>query len=650
MNVRHRGPFRLLKDLLRLLRLAAPFKWWMALAALLGAATVASGISLMATSAYLISAAALHPSVAELAVAIVGVRFFGIARGVLRYLERYVSHWVNLHLLVRWRVWFYEALEPLAPARLMQFRSGDLLNRAVADVETLQDFYVRVIAPPAIALLIALGVTLWLWTLSPLLAATLLGAWLISGVGLPSLVRRLSAQPAQDFVNARAVLRAQLVDGIQGLADVIAYGQAGRTAANIQASAQEYATAQTRLAWVEALQGGFGTLLTNLSMVAMLVVAIALVEAGQLNGIYLAVLALATVASFEAVLPLPQAAQSLENALAAARRLFDIVDTRPVVVDPPTPAPLPDVISRERRDREIPPRRVEIFPMAQPKGCAPLARRFTASETPGRARSAEPRMQVPGRNDSALLEVRDLRFTYAPTDRPALDGLSFSVEPGKHIAIVGPSGAGKTTLVNLLLRFWDYDMGEILLGGLPLKAYAQQDVRRAIGVISQATYLFNATVHENLLIARPDATEAELVAAARRAQIHDFIQSLPNGYATWIGERGLKLSGGERQRLAIARALLRDTPILLLDEPTANLDPATERAFLRELLGLASGRTLLLITHRLVGLEALDEILVLDCGRIVERGTHTALRQGSGLYQRMWDLQNRALLQVTSRT
>ncbi|MCW5854203.1 MAG: ATP-binding cassette domain-containing protein, partial [Anaerolineae bacterium] len=224
-----------------------------------------------------------------------------------------------------------------------------------------------------------------------------------------------------------------------------------------------------------------------------------------------------------------------------------------------------------------------------------------------------------------------------------LDDVSLDVAAGRWTALVGPSGAGKTTLANLLLGFWPLDKGEIRLGGVDLGALTDDELRQRVGVIAQQTYLFNASIRENLLIARPDASEADLVQAAQRAQIHDFILSLPEGYETRVGERGLRLSGGERQRLAMARTLLRDTPIVILDEPTANLDPVTERALFAALREALAGRTVLLITHRLVEMDYLDEIMVLDRGRVVERGRHADLLAAGGLYARLWRLQNRLL-------
>jgi ABC-type multidrug transport system fused ATPase/permease subunit len=224
-----------------------------------------------------------------------------------------------------------------------------------------------------------------------------------------------------------------------------------------------------------------------------------------------------------------------------------------------------------------------------------------------------------------------------------LQDVSFTVPEGKSIAIVGPSGAGKSTIANLLFRFWEYASGEISLGGESLKSLNQDEVRKRCALVSQNSYLFNTSIRENLRLARPKVTQEEMENAAKSAQIHELIAGLPKGYETFIGEQGLRLSGGERQRLAIARALLKDAPILILDEPTANLDPITEKQVLDTLFQIMRGKTSLLITHRLVGLENMDEIIVMDHGRVVERGRHEELAGNTGVYRRLWDLQNKIL-------
>jgi len=588
----------------RLLQLISPFWRWIALATLLAFATIASGVGLLMTSAWLIAKAALRPSIAELQVAIVGVRFFGISRGGFRYAERYVSHWVNFKLLARLRVWFYDRLEPLAPAGLQGFRSGDLLARIVADIDALENITVRVIAPSLAAILTLLLMGLLLGQFSLTLAASLTGFLLLAGLGLPWLARWLGKKPGKRLIIVRSELNAALVDGIQGLPDLLAYGAEAATRQDIAALNRETAAQQARMTRISGLQNALSSLLTNLAVVAALVIAIPLVRSGRLDGVNLAVVALGVMASFEAVAPLPLAAQYLENSLTAARRLFEIVGENAEC-------------GMRNAESEV------------------RSPQLTISHSP-----------LTINNFPLPLRLSDLRFRYGPDEPWALDGISFDLPPGGRVAVVGASGAGKSTLVNLLLRFWEPDGGEISLAGRPLSQLDPDETRRLFAVVSQNTHLFNTTVRENLRLARPAASDAEIVRAAQQAQIHPFIETLPEGYETWIGEQGLRLSGGQRQRLAIARAILKAAPILVLDEATANLDALTGQAILQTLRELRLGRepattrpSLLMITHRLAGLEDADEILVLHQGRVVERGRHHDLLQREGLYRRMWTLQ-----------
>lgn len=558
-----------------------------ALSVLIGSATIGSSVALMGTSAWLISTAALHPSVADLGVSVVGVRFFGIARGLFRYLERLVSHDVTFRLLSRLRVWFYEKLEPLAPARLMDFRAGDLLARIVSDVETLENFYVRVVAPPLTAILIGLFTSIFLASFHPPLAPVFLGFFLSLGVLLPALAQILSRRPAKQTIILRAGLHTRLVDGIQGMADLLAYGRANERLDQIAANGLKYGNAQRRMANVTGFHSSLSTLLTNLGLWTVLLLCIPQVNAGNLSGPMLASLTLLTFASFEAVTPLPLAAQMWNASREAARRLFEVVDTEPAVED--------DI-------------------------------RYS-SGGPG----------------ASNIEFANLSFTYPNQSAPALQNITLEVPAGKSVAIVGPSGAGKSTLANLLLRFWDYSSGDIRLGAESLKRYKQDEVRARIGLVSQNTYFFNTSIRENLRFARRKVTQEEIESAAKAAQIHDFIMGLPKGYDTLIGEQGLRLSGGERQRLGIARLLIKDAPILILDEPTANLDLLTEKRILETLFLVMKNKTSMLITHRLIGLENMSNVLVVDHGNIVEQGTHDELLKKGGLYRRLLDLQNRIL-------
>ncbi len=577
-----------LSVLLRLLGFLRGSWGWVALSVLLGVLTIGGNIGLMGTSTFLIATAALQPQFGALQLPIVGVRFFGLTRGIFRYTERLVTHRVTFQLLARLRSWFYRALEPLAPACLLHYRSGDLLARIIADVDTLEDFYVRVIAPPLTAAVIAAVMFIYYSSYDLRLALTHCAFMVALGLVLPILSGRLNRRHGAAVVTRRASIHSLLVDGLHGLPDLLAFGRAADYSTQIDRAGRSYGQAQLRLARVTGITSGSTVFLVNLGMLAVLALSIPLVESGKVIPVMLAALAIIALASFEAVIPLPLAAQNISSGLQAARRLFEVVDAPAEVVD-----------------------------------------------------GAEANLPEPARPS---LQFKGLIFNYPGADRPALSGFDLDLPPGKRVAIVGPSGAGKSTLANLLLRFLDYRYGEILLDGQDLHKYPQEQVRRLVSVASQRSHFFNTTIRRNMLMAHLDATEAEMRQAARQAQIDEFICGLPEGYDTHIGEGGLRLSGGERQRLALARAYLKDAPILLLDEPAANLDPLTEAQILETLFSSSRGRTLILITHRLARLESMDEILVLDHGRVVERGTFMNLLAAGGLFHQLWEQERRLIL------
>ncbi len=574
---------------LRLLGFLKPYGWRVALAVLLGVFTVASNVGLLATAAYVISAAAIVPYLFMLVIPVYLVRLFSVSRAASRYAERLLSHDVTFKLLGNVRTWFYARLAPLAPARLLRYRSGDLLSRIMGDVEELENVYLRIFAPLAVALLVSLLTFLVFFVFDPVLAFAALGFLVATGVGAPLLARHLSRGLGRRELELRAELHARIVDDVQGVQDILAFGGEEGERREVSSLGAGLGRVQNRAALVTGLQGSLADLMTNLALVAILVLAVPLVAAGEVRGVYLAFLALVMLGSFEAVAPLGGAFQFLGRSVGAGERLFEVIDADPPVADPPEPLPVPA---------------------------------------------------------DTTLEFDGVGFRYEEDGPRVLEGVSFVLRPGSRVAVVGPSGSGKSTLVNLILRFWDPTEGGIRLGGHDLRDYAQEDLRARIAVVSQGAHVFNDTLRANLLLADPDATDAALAEALARAQLTEVVQRLPGGLDGYVGEGGMGLSGGERQRLAVARALLKDAPLLVLDEATANLDTVTERELLAAVRDLMRGRTTLVVTHRLVALEEMDEILALDRGRVVERGAHEELVRAGGLYRRMLDVQ-RGMLEAT---
>lgn len=575
----------------RLLRLAIPAWRAMLLAALTGTATIASSIGLLATSAYIIATAALQPSIAVLQTAIVGVRVFGLSRGFLRYAERLQSHQATFQVLARLRTWFFEQLEPLAPAGLVDHHGGDLLARHIGDVQSLEDFYVRTLAPPLAALFTSLGLmTIYAGVSIPLAAVTFL-CLMIGGVIIPWLS---SLEP---FGAQRLSLRAQreslLLEAMVGAAEIAANNRIRSRLERLDRVSQIDMQLERKQVAIRGLGHAFMVFLKAAAVTLGLLIAIPMVIQGQLDGVYLSVISLATLASFEAVAPLPEAFQHLRQHLGAAQRLFAVADQQPEVIDPPRPATPPD--------------------------------------------------------DTGI-EIERLTFRYAPDRMPALQDVSLSIPGGSLTALLGPSGSGKSTIANLLLRLWDVDAGHIRLGGVDLRKLRQDDVRELCSVVPQRVELFYGTIRDNLLLANPDAGEGDIQQAVKLAQLDPVLAGLPDGLDTILGEGGATMSGGERQRIALARAFLKPAPLLILDEPGTHLDEAIQAKVMEGILSLHKRRTILWITHRLTNMKEMDQVYVLSEGRIAQHGRHADLVSQDGIYARMWALEQQALDIIPSST
>ncbi|MBK1719123.1 thiol reductant ABC exporter subunit CydC [Thiocystis violacea] len=555
-----------MNELLRLWKLFQPYRHWMLFGTIAAILTLLANVTLMAASGWFLTA------MAAAGLAGVSMNYFtpaamirgsAMLRTVGRYGERLVNHEATFRLIASLRVWFYQHLEPLAPARLQQYHSGDLLSRIRADIDALDNLYVRVLVPVVVANVSILLFTLFLLLYHPFLALSGLTFLVIAGVGLPIWSQARGARPGQRIAEDEGALRAAVIDGVQGMAELTLYGATERQAQRVDALSRRMIADQTRLSSDHGLTQAAVGLCASLSLWVLLWLAIPMVNDGRLLPPQLAMLALFTLASFEAVAPLPHAFQLLGRSLAAARRLFSIVDTQPAV--------------------------------PEPTGLSPRPAHFD-------------------------IEFADVGFSYPDAPRPAVTDIRLRVAEGSRAAVIGATGSGKSTLFNLLLRFWAPDSGTIRIGGHDILDFHGDDLRRHIAVVSQHTHLFDTTIRENLLIANPEASQGAIEAACRVAQIHDFIAELPEGYDTWVGETGVRMSGGQGRRIAVARALLKDAPILLLDEPTEGLDAATERDLMRALDKLMVGRTVLLITHRPAGLDWVDQVLVLDQGRELARG------------------------------
>ncbi|MFD9935442.1 thiol reductant ABC exporter subunit CydD [Streptomyces massasporeus] len=544
------------------------------LALLLGSLALGSAVGLMATSGWLISRASQHPPVLYLMMAVTATRAFGIGRAVFRYAERLVSHDAVLRMLADTRVAVFRRLERLAPAGLRRVRRGDLLSRLVADVDALQDYWLRWLLPAGAAVAVSaasVGFTAWLL---PEAGAVLAAGLLAAGAGVPLITGVVARRAEHRLAPARGVLATRVADLLTGTAELTVAGALPARTARTREADGVLTRIASRAATATALGDGLTALISGLTVTAAALVGAQAVAAGRLDGVTMAVVVLTPLAAFEAVLGLPLAVQYRQRVRRSAERVYEVLDA-------------PEPVREPERPRQAP---ASPFPLV----------------------------------------VTGLTARHAGQDRDALSGLDLTLEEGRRIAVVGPSGSGKTTLAQVLLRFLDAQAGSYTLAGVDAYGLCGDDVRGLVGLCAQDAHLFDSSLRENLLLARKDAGDEHLRAALDRARLLDWADSLPDGLDTLVGEHGARLSGGQRQRLALARALLADFPVLVLDEPAEHLDLPTADALTADLLAATTGRTTLLITHRLAGLEAVDEVIVLDEGRVVQRGPYAELLAADG--------------------
>ncbi|MFH9608563.1 thiol reductant ABC exporter subunit CydD [Streptomyces sp. NPDC017448] len=573
--------------LARVRRSAGAQRGQLALALLLGSLAVGSAVGLMAVSGWLISRASEEPPVMYLMMAVTATRAFGIGRAVFRYAERLVSHDAVLKLLADLRVSVYRGLERIAPAGLRTTRRGDLLTRLVADVDALQDYWLRWLLPAGTAAVVgaaAAGFTGWLLPEAGVILAVGL---LLAGVVVPLVSGACARRTEGRLAPARAALATRVTDLLGGTAELTVAGALPERRRRLREADALLTRIASRAAAATALGGGLSALVCGLTVVAAGLVAVPAVNDGRLSGVALAVVVLTPLAAFEAVAGLPLAVQYRRRVARSGERVYEVLDAPVPVREPERPAEEP----------------VSPFP----------------------------------------LEVRGLSARYPAAGHDALTALDLTLTAGRRIAVVGPSGSGKTTLAQVLLRFLDASSGTYRLGGVEASALDSDTVRRSVGLCAQDAHVFDSTIRENLRLARPGASDPELRDALSRARLLDWVQTLPQGLDTPVGEHGARLSGGQRQRLALARALLADFPVLVLDEPAEHLDLPTAHALTADLLDATRGRATVLITHRLTGLGAVDEVLVLEAGRVVQRGPYAELAAEAGPLRRMLERERAAV-------
>jgi thiol reductant ABC exporter CydC subunit len=545
-----------------------------------------SGIGVAVLGAALFARAVAGTAIEELYPYAAAMIILGLARGTFGYLGPYLSHVAAFRILVDLRDEFFWAIEPLAPAKLARRRTGDLVSTAVSDIELLELFFAHTAGPAVVAFIVPIIALTALATINLLLAEALL-IFLILLILMPRLAFWLGTTLGERLRGQQALLNSQVLDTIQGMKEILSFGYSRQRLEELSENSATLLALQARQARNIGLQSAAKISIVSAGTLAVLLCASILVRQNSLAPGFLPITMILASSVFLSITSVVEISKQLSLTRAAARRLFLLLDEQPAVRDE--------------------------------SGLGPA---------------------VPIESIEPSISLQDVSFRYAPDEPLILSSISLEIPAGSTVALVGTSGAGKSTVINLMLRFWDPEAGRILLGGSDLRCYPMMQLRRLFSVVSQDVFLFSDSIRENIRLGRAEASDAEVEEVAVRARIHDFITTLPQGYDTLVGERGVRLSGGERQRIAIARALLKGAPILVLDEATSSLDAENERAIKEALMERREGRTTIMIAHRLSTVVDADWIFVINGGRVVEQGRHEDLIARKGRYARLVEAQS----------
>ncbi|MBC2580414.1 thiol reductant ABC exporter subunit CydC [Clostridium sp. DJ247] len=573
---------------------------------IMGVATVVSNIGMLSTSALLISRAALHSEVLDLMVLIVVVRFFGISRGVFRYFERIISHNTTFRILSSIRKWFYKRFNDNYYENNKQFKTGDIYTKIVSDVDSLKEFYLRGIYPVIIAVLTGIITFIFLSYFSKYIADTYILIYILCGFVLPAVLFSFNSKYIKKENSLREKLNLTLLDNINGILEVHVYSLKHQLESEFNFLTKEYSKIQKSKNCITSIGDNLYELFISLAVASSLIIGALAINSGNLLSIYYAVIPLAIIASFEALIPMSNIVHKFYEAYTTGKSIFSIIDKKSM------------------------------------KG------NFYNHKVGEHDKSLIISKNTIGFNEKKFnsynLLVKNLSVWDNNSKSHIIKDISFQLAYGKKLAIVGASGSGKTTILKTLLGFMNFQNGYIKIDNISYSDVHIDEIRKVFTYVDQDPYIFNTTIKENLLMANPKTKISYIMDLLKKFQLTSFVKDIPEGLDSLLGQYGFNISGGEKQRLALIRAILKESRIVLFDEPTASLDIKLEKEVVSFIHDMIKHKSCIWVTHRLINMDRMDEILVLDKGEIAESGTHEELVKKRGIYYKLWSAQQQYII------